>query len=142
MAAAVVALAVTWADYRLANSVRVAGATIIDKYTNKKDHIWFSGHWGFQYYMQRFGAMPFDFDRSTPAAGDIFIVPSNNTNPVAPPPERVLLREVLEVPAGGWITTMSEKTGAGFYSDVWGPLPFSVGDVPLERYYILEVKSL
>lgn len=141
--AAVVALAVTWADYSLANSGRQAAADILDKYINRKESIWFSGHWGFQYYMQNSGARPFDRDLSIPAAGDILVVPSNNTNVVELPSQLVRLHEVLEVPSGGrWITTMSLKTGAGFYSDTWGPLPFAVGSVPLEQYHVFEVRGL
>jgi hypothetical protein len=34
---------------------------------------------------------------------------------------------------------MSRVTGAGFYSSLWGPLPFSIGASPAERYLILEV---
>lgn len=140
--AAAVALAVTWADSSLANSARTASTTIIENYMTRQNNIWFSGHWGFQYYMERFGARPFDIDRSMPAAGDTFIVPGNNTNPVELPAQLVRLREVLEVPYGGWITTMNLTTGAGFYSDTWGPLPFAVGVVPSEQYHIYEVKGL
>ena len=139
---AVVALSVTWADYRLANSARTAGYNIRDKYTNEKVNIWFSGHWGFQYYMQSLGARPFDEDHSMPVAGDIFIVPSNGSNLVYLPPELVRLREVLEVPSGVWVATMNLETGAGFYSDTWGPLPFAVGAVRSEQYNIFEVKGL
>ncbi len=141
--AAIVALAVTWADYRLANSARAAGTAVFDKYISKKNNIWFSGHWGFQYYMQEFGGRPFDKERSMPSAGDLFIVPGkNNTNVVELPSQLVWLREVLEIPSGLFIATLNLETGAGFYSDTWGPLPFAVGAVPLEKYYVFEVKAL
>jgi 4-amino-4-deoxy-L-arabinose transferase-like glycosyltransferase len=140
--AAVMALAVTWADYSLANSARAAGIAIHDKYMNEKATIWFTGHWGFQYYMQSFGARSFDENRSMPAAGDIFIVPGNSPNIVELPPSLVRLREVLDVPSGDWITTMNLETGAGFYSDTWGPLPFAVGAAPLDHYHVFEVRGL
>jgi 4-amino-4-deoxy-L-arabinose transferase-like glycosyltransferase len=139
MGAALVGLALTWSDYRLAESVRTASTEIRDKYLNKRENIWFSGHWGFQYYMQNLGAKPFDIYRSTPTSGDIFIIPNNNTNPINPRSEYVRLREIIKVPSGVWLTTMNHEIGAGFYSDVWGPLPFAVGTVPLEQYSIFEV---
>jgi hypothetical protein len=138
IAAGLVALAVTWADCRLADSARTASSKIRDNYLNREGNIWFSGHWGFQYYMQNLGAKPLDFDRSVLAPGDIFIVPSNNTNTFYPPPQYVRLLQIIEVPSGIWLATMSNAIGAGFYSDVWGPLPFAAGAVPLEQYTILE----
>ena len=136
--AAVVALAVSWTDYELADSARAASVDIRDKYISKEHNTWFTGHWGFQYYMQEFGAKSFDI-RSTPVPGDIFIVPGNNTNIFWPPPENVQLLHIIEVPTGAGLTTMNIETGAGFYSDVFGPLPFAVGEVFLNQYYIFEV---
>jgi hypothetical protein len=136
---AFVALAVTWADCRLADSARIASTEIRDKFVNEKGNIWFSGHWGFQYYMQNFSAKPIDSYHSVLKAGDIFIYPSNNTNPFNARSQYIRLREIIEVPSGVWLTTMSHGIGAGFYSDEWGPLPFVAGAVPLEQYSIFEV---
>ena len=139
--AAAMALAVTWADYRLANSARAAAAEIHERYIYNRNTSWFTGHWGFQYYMQLFGGRPFDAERSLPAAGDLYVVPANNANLLLPPSELVQLREVLEVPSSSWISTMNLAAGAGFYTDMWGPLPFSLGALPLEHYYIYEMRS-
>ena len=138
VAAAVIALAVTWADYRLAESARTASTEVQDKYLNKRVNIWFSGHWGFQYYMQNMGAKAIDIYRSPFTSGDIVIAPSNNSNTIYPRSEYFRLREIIKVPSGIWLTTMSCNIGAGFYSDVWGPLPFAAGTVPLEQYSIFE----
>jgi hypothetical protein len=138
--ATVVSLAVCWTDYELAGSARAAGVQIRDKYIGKEHNTWFTGHWGFQYYMQQFGARPLDV-RSTAAdkRGDIFVVPGNNTCVFWPRREKVLLREIIEVPAGAGLTTMNPEIGAGFYADVFGLLPFSVGAVPLGRYHVFVV---
>ncbi len=142
IAAMAAALAVAWADYGFANSTRDAADAIIEKYENKRNHIWFTGHWGFQYYMQLNGARSFDRDRSMPLAADILVVPQNNCNIVELPAGLMYLREILEVPAAAWITTMNMETGAGFYADTWGPIPFVVGAAPFEKYQVFEVKGL
>jgi hypothetical protein len=59
---------------------------------------------------------------------------------VAIPPETVELLFTLEFPVFPWISTMSQALGAGFYSDQRGPLPFAIGRVPVEKYYILRFK--
>jgi len=38
-----------------------------------------------------------------------------------------------------WLTTMNPKLGAGFYSDVFGPLPFVIGSVPTEKFMVFEI---
>ncbi|MBF0505361.1 MAG: glycosyltransferase family 39 protein [Nitrospirae bacterium] len=136
--AAVVSLAVTWADYKFADSARAAAADTRDKYISKGHNTWFTGHWGFQYYMQEFGAKPFDV-RLWPAPGDIFAVPRNSSNNFLPHEEYVRLIEIIEVPQSAVVTTANSKLGAGFYSDVFGPLPFAVGKVPSDQYRIFEV---
>ncbi|HKW51224.1 MAG TPA: hypothetical protein VJQ53_05755, partial [Candidatus Eisenbacteria bacterium] len=63
-------------------------------------------------------------------------IPENNTN-VSPAPEgRTRLVETIEVPGSKWIATM--RLGAGLYSDAFGLLPFTVGNVPADRYKIYE----
>lgn len=131
----------TWADYRLAESARTASFEIRDKYLNRGEHICFFGHWGFQYYMEKIGAKAIDINRSKTSSCDIVIAPKNNSSPIGPRFEYLRLRTIIEIPSGVWLTTMSSKIGAGFYSDVWGPLPFAVGPVPLEQYSIFEVKK-
>lgn len=135
---AAVSLVVSWTDYKVADSARRVSAYVRDKYISKEHTTWFAGHWGFQYYMQEFGARSAD-TLSRPAPGDIFIVPGNNTNNFWPRLEDVRSRGILEVPLGTGLTTMNFELGAGFYSDTFGPLPFAVGTVLLDRYYILEV---
>jgi hypothetical protein len=44
--------------------------------------------------------------------------------------------ESFEVPVCSWLTTMRAECGAGFYSDLWGPLPFVFGPTPPEQYEV------
>jgi 4-amino-4-deoxy-L-arabinose transferase-like glycosyltransferase len=137
--AAIISLAVTWGDTATADSARRAATLINGRYNTKTNNVWFQGHWGFQYYMELAGGRAIDLNKSRFAPNDIVVVPTNNTNLFAMPSEWSKLSTTIEVPSSGWITTMQTQLGAGFYADVWGPLPFAVGDVPPERYNIFHV---
>jgi hypothetical protein len=140
-AAATLSLLVSFADYRLAESARTAVHDIALKIESlPKGTIWFQGHWGFQYYAQERGWRPFDSKQPAIRPGDLIVLPFNNTNLVAIPPETVERLFTLELPVLPWISTMSQALGAGFYSDKRGPLPFAFGRVPVEKYYILRFK--
>lgn len=138
-AAAMVAFAVGWADLAYAGSARQAAREIHEKYRDRTGRQWFEGHWGFQYYMEALGARAIDMKNAKFSRGDLIVVPENNTNVVPPPLEWARLLETVEVPSSRWIATMQPALGAGFYADVFGPLPFTVGKVPPERYRIFEV---
>jgi len=137
--AAAVALLVTWADYSLAECQRTAAREITADLKGYPHTVWFQGHWGFQHYMEAAGARPQDFRRSELKRGELVVVPVNNTN-LEPPPESaarvVAKRTLLPFPC---LATMDPNLGAGFYSDLWGPLPFAVGRVSPEQYLLYVV---
>jgi hypothetical protein len=54
-------------------------------------------------------------------------------------PSIVESQETIELRMRSWLTTMNRTCGAGYYSAVWGPLPFAFGPVPAERYQILRM---
>ena len=139
IAAAVVALGVAWADFAYANSARAAAERIHTKYGGGAAHLLFEGHWGFQYYMEALGGKAIDVRTTSVTTGDILVIPENNTNVFPPPKEWASFVETLEVPSSRWIATMGSELGAGFYADVFGPLPFAVGKVPPERDRIFRV---
>lgn len=139
LASTVVSLAVTWADGKFADTARAGAVEIHERYKHANTTIWFLGHWGFQYYMEQLGARPVDVTASTFARGDIIAAPTTNTNVYALPREWSRFREAIEIPSSYWLATMNQYIGAGFYADVWGPLPFAVGTVALERFNIFDV---
>jgi hypothetical protein len=101
--------------------------------------VWFQGHWGFQHYMEAAGARAQDFKRSELRRGDLVVIPVNNTN-LRPPPERsarlVGKKTLMPFP---YVATMDQVLGAGFYSDLWGPLPFAVGRSSPEIFLLFVV---
>jgi len=134
----VVSLWVASGDAALANTARMAANYVHQRTRNESGAVEFQGHWGFQYYMESFGARPLEQGEYESHPGDIIVVPVNNTNPFKIAEETILERTV-EIPVHSWVATISPEVGAGFYSSVWGPLPFATGPVPNERYYMLRV---
>ena len=136
--AALVSFMVTWADFSLANSQRSAAFSIGDELIGYQSPVTFQGHWGFQYYMESLGYKAVDF-RVEPSSGNIMIVPINNTNTAWPNRDRFILTGKVEEQPLGWFSIM-KKGWSGFYSSVWGPLPFAIGAVTPEKFAIFLVK--
>ena len=138
--AAVIAVSVCWADYTLANSTRIAAKTVHETFANRTRRIWFQGHWGFQYYMEAAGGTALNFKNPPSHRGDIIIIPTNNTN-LHPLPEGLAVQnEIFEIDLLRWVGTMNFPLGAGFYTDIWGPLPFATGTVEPEQYLVFTLK--
>ena len=150
IAAAVLSMAVAWADTRFANSVRDAVTQITAEFSSVR-RIWFEGHWGFQYYMEEKGAKALYLNRSAVdatstspwalAPGDLIVIPGTNTNITPLPPDWYTVRKSVYVPASQWIATVNVANGAGFYSDEAGALPFALGRVDPEQYILLDVRQ-
>ncbi len=93
--------------------------------------VFFIGHWGFQYYMEREGARPFDYRAPDLPTGARLCVSLNNSGTL-PTPSRLRSRLVLERylraanPAPAALTD-AQGLGAGFYNSANGPVPFSFG---------------
>ena len=137
--AALVSLLVTTADYKFANTARLASSYFQKRFQTEPGTVWFEGHWGFQYYMEQWRAKPVEQNARGIVPGDLVIIPVNNTN----------ISEILPVPTGRTeqvnfrqflFATMSEETGAGFYSNRYGPLPWVFARIPPEPYLVLWVK--
>ncbi len=138
--ATITSMAVAWADSTWAGSARDAADRVKAAVGDRTTRIWFEGHWGFQYYMQAHGYVPLDLQSSAPKHGEIVVIPQNNSGAMP-------LRDGVAEPAGRievggprHLATMSHAIGAGFYADVWGPLPFAVGSVPPEMYYLFRAR--
>ena len=138
--AAVVSLLITTADYKLADTARLASKSFQNRFRNEPGKVWFEGHWGFQYYMEQWKAKPVDWDQRGIISSDLLILALGNTNvsrtppvPTTGPPEQVNYPQLL-------LATMSPEMRAGFYSSIWGPLPWVFARIPPERYLIFRVE--
>jgi 4-amino-4-deoxy-L-arabinose transferase-like glycosyltransferase len=135
-----VALAVTWSDSRWANSIRDAAGTLVANHSSTASPLWFEGHWGFQYYMQLGGARPLDLARDTVQAGELVVIPMNNVELLPVPDGVATVVDRLQYAEPTWIRTMSAPLGAGFYSSLFGPLPYAVGRASPDRYFVYRAK--
>jgi 4-amino-4-deoxy-L-arabinose transferase-like glycosyltransferase len=129
LAGALLAIWVAASDYSLAVASRVAARAVQTAYGNDTHRLWFEGHWGFQYYMEKYGHTALDLQNLQLTEGDRVALPSDNSNVYALK-ERMVELETFSIPSVGWLTTLNEETGAGFYASMWGPLPFAFGRVP------------
>ena len=132
--AGMIAVVIMQADYAWTNTARVAARDITSKY-NKLGEVWFQGHWGFQFYMERAGAHPVDFRRDNIPAGDFMIIPVNNTN-LSRLDNRFDLVEIMDFSQGSFVVTMNPQYKAGFYASTSGATPYIVGRPISERYLI------
>jgi len=126
-------------DAALANAQRSAATLIYDKIPQNARTVWFEGHWGFHYYMQSLGAKPAHIGDEIYRAGDIFVIPENNTNILNIPPSVFGSAILVTIEGGSGVTTSNPELGAGFYASRIGPLPFAIGDVPPEHFYITRI---
>jgi 4-amino-4-deoxy-L-arabinose transferase-like glycosyltransferase len=127
------------ADYRMANNARDAAKQFTQSYSQKSDSLFFSGHWGFQFYMEEGGGK--SFDGKGLRSEDIIVIPIYNSHDfnLYFPPEKTLWKKQVEFPTLFGISSMNNVMGAGFYTYSWGPLPFAFGNVPMDKYLIYKL---
>jgi len=138
---ALLSLLVAQADFQLAVAVRRSAEEACARYRQSGKMVWFEGHWGFQYYMQKLGADIVDFKHPRQRPGDVLLLPQHNTDVSAPAAEIIANRDLLSVPNPSLLATWQTVVGAGFYSSVIGPLPFALGNSPPEVVYLFELKA-
>jgi len=126
------------ADSSLATNSKTMGQKLGSRFTSSSSTLWFQGHWGFQYYMEKEGGKPVDFRYPGFKEGDIMVVPINNTNVKLIERDRMNLVQTIDKPSFPFCATMNKFSQAGFYSDLWGILPFSFGPIPPEKYLIFQ----
>ena len=72
--------------------------------------------------------------------GDIMIIPSPSQNTNIPKPKQIINpTETMQFRTRSWISIMNLEDGAGFYSSLWGPVPFAFGPAYPETYEIVQI---
>jgi 4-amino-4-deoxy-L-arabinose transferase-like glycosyltransferase len=140
--AAALAILIAVADTSLANTARRAAAEIPAALQGRGGAIWYEGHWGFQYYIDTEAIRPIDCTAWALFPGDLIIIPRNNTNLVPLPAELVSQLPSMYFQPIRWASAMDPTVGAGFYSHLWGPLPYVFGGVGPEQYFIFVLERL
>ncbi|MGA2246507.1 MAG: glycosyltransferase family 39 protein [Verrucomicrobiota bacterium] len=141
-ACAALALFVNFCDYQLAVAVRRGAEAAMAWCRQTKGTVWYEGHWGFQYYMEKLGAQAVTFDNFSPPTGDLLVVPVHNCCTSEPGTNAIIRRDVVSVPGPVGLTTWHAAVGAGFYSSYFGLLPFAFGRVPAEDVHLFELRKV
>jgi len=118
-------LLIVRADANMAGIERRAVAQEIAPRIAAGKRVWFSGHWGFQWYAERAGARPLVLGQPRVRRGDIVLVDEQafNQGLIELYPNRELLGTVEDSSPGGRI--MNPEANAGFYSNEWGDKPWT-----------------
>lgn len=133
-------------DYRYAAAQRSFARQVAQPYIVQGRRVWFTGHWGLQYYLEEVGAEVIDegqggFDQVK--TGDIVLASRVNSNTRLPEKRPLSQNHViggeLRVPVdfaiplrliSGW------RGQGGFYADSWGFLPYSFCREPLDEFAV------
>lgn len=121
-------LSVAYADYRFAEVYRRAAKEIHSQYAQSGRTIWFTGEWGYRYYLEREGANVLPRVATGPQAGDIIVKPylASPWVTLYDGDQHTKLLEQRVVTSHFPVRILDFSSHAGFYSTGWGILPFSV----------------
>ncbi len=124
----------------LAETQRRAVADLIYPQVRLGERVWFAGHWGFQWYAERAGASPVTREPPLPQPGDIIVI-SQIDLPVFPrnwSARRVIRR--ASYMSGGFGRVMDFQARAGFFSSLYGYLPWIWGSGDASRFEVWRVE--
>jgi len=141
-----ISLLLVKADYDTAASQRTAALQLGARYRSPGKTTWyrFNNHWGFQYYIELFGARAVEEKSPACAAGDILIIASDvrdfdAANFDATHSEQLRLIGTGEVVGRRHCSTADANADAGFYGTCIGVLPFAVGNIAPQDYEVFEI---
>jgi hypothetical protein len=133
----ILSMALARVDYRYAAAQKETAGLVAEQARGKR--LWFTGHWGFQYYMEKAGASQIDAlagGWGAPRPGDVVVVPAVNSRVLPLPGPAAGRGIVLPCPEPVPLRLMG-RGGAGFYSSKFGFLPYSVDSGPVDSFRIL-----
>ena len=134
--AAAVSMFVAWADYEYAGASRTGAETVSQRYKTT----WFQGHWGFQYYMEQAGAKPMDIWKPVLKQGEILVIPVRNTN-LRNFDSVATFLDGVKVDPLCCAAVFNPFVGAGFYTDFYGPLPYTFAPVTAEEFLVYRINE-
>ncbi len=124
----------------LAETQRRAVAELIVPEMSIRHRVWFAGHWGFQWYAEKAGAVPVTVQPPMPEPGDSIVVSQIDfpffvrkwTHPK-------VLRHVC-YPSSKWGRVMDFDARAGFFSSPFGYLPWVWGSGDASCFDVWDVE--
>jgi len=134
----VLSLLLARADYNVAKEEQQAAREIYAAYQRPGRTIWFEGHWGFQYYMEKLGAKPLDLVAPGITPRDVLVIPNSSPNVARPDPKTASLIGSQAYLPNRFFSTVSASVGACFYAAGRGPLPYAAGPIKPDYYFVFK----
>jgi hypothetical protein len=135
-------VAILRADAAFAGLGRSAAAALVAPQVASGRTVWFTGHWGFQWYAEKAGGRIVTLTPPYPAPGDLVVMSRNseagyNINMMIVRNFRLRhIGQIEDREPGGRLMA----NGAGFYSNGWGYLPWAWGTGVLDAFMLLQVE--
>ncbi len=141
--AALFSLWVMAGDYAVAENGKESAQRAVEAARGEDGDLYYSGLWGFQYYLQAGGARPL---RVQPAdtldgqhkpilqSGDLVVVSSDGRETWRVPPKGIEEVEIYSFQNRFGVATYHPVVEAGFYSHLSGLFPYFIGVMPPEEY--------
>jgi hypothetical protein len=90
--------------------------------------------------MEEGGARPFAVGETAAQQGDAAVFPFRNSGVFGPPEEALEPLDKTCLPLASLMATMDRSLGAGFYADVYGPLPFVAANRRRDCYGLMQFR--
>jgi len=135
-------LGLAHADYEFAGIYRQFAGDFERRYLSVSDPFLFRGEWGFRYYLAKIGGLPMA-DDSVGWAGELVVKSSlTSSQPFYTELDRSLeLVERKTYRPASPLRLLDSRAKAGFWSNVWGVLPFWFSTQPLDEITVYRVRS-
>jgi hypothetical protein len=127
LAGAILGLLILAGIRDLAETQRRAVVELIEPRTKLGEHVWFAGHWGFQWYAELAGASPMTVEPPLPQPGETIVVSKIDLAYLS---RTWTQREVIQsfcYPSSRLGRVMDYQARAGFFSTPYGYLPWAWG---------------
>jgi hypothetical protein len=131
---ALLGAAILRADARLAEVGRSAADRLVRPIVTSGQGVWYSGHWGFQWYAEAAGARHLN---ESAQVGDRVVASPYRMGALRRWPRR----RVAALPGGSEPggRVMDGELGVGFYSNEWGYLPWWWSSNEVDRFHVWEI---
>ncbi len=145
---ALLGIAVSYADFKYADVYREFALKEAPQYKTTDNTIWFCGHWGFQYYMEKSsGFKSLKYLDNSPQKGDILIIPSlvaEHQWPCRMLQKRLSLLNIYKYRWSMPLRTTNARENFSFYTNVMllynpGFLAYYISIQDLEHFVIYRI---
>jgi len=140
---ATLGLVLAVSDWLQANVYRPLPAEIRSR-LGAESNIWFTGHWGWQWYAKQQGMIQYEPGISRLSKGDFLLDPiAVDRQPVADLDQRRLIEVETKVIRAGLLSrvrTVTDSSLTGIYFSTVRGLPWAVTSSPLEQIKVFQVR--